>query len=397
MRSETPCSARRALRGRTAPIVLACAIAVAGFAAAATTAFTAQRAAASGSTSVLALEEQSLPPEDLASPAASPAALPAPSPAAAGAKSAPSAQTSPQANDGARAGGDGSGGDASGWTRVPNSGPGEAAVSGTAAGTGGAAAPAGHAPAEPAPEATPTDAPAPYDVGSIQPTPPVSDQPLTGLIASTKDQPAFNASLRATEDGRRALEASKLDDAMRELGRAVSIDPSDPYAYFYLGRAYMIKRDFPQALAFFGRSEVGVSGIPAWLGEVKSFEGACLEEQGKFPEAAAAYKQALDAAPGNLMARTGYGRLSSSVSDANAGNAPPPAPADGAALPAPEVNLAAPAPAEAAPLPPQSNEADPGDTPDSESGADARGSSDATSPPSAAVPENNAKPAPGSQ
>ncbi|HTQ23880.1 MAG TPA: hypothetical protein VMI09_04240, partial [Candidatus Binataceae bacterium] len=68
--------------------MLACAIAVAGFAAAATTAFTAQRAAASGSTSVLALEEQSLPPEDLASPAASPAALPAPSPAAAGAKSA---------------------------------------------------------------------------------------------------------------------------------------------------------------------------------------------------------------------------------------------------------------------------------------------------------------------
>jgi len=416
MRSETPCSARRALRGRTAPIVLACAIAVAGFAAAATTAFTAQRAAASGSTSVLALEEQSLPPEDLASPAASPAALPAPAPAGAGAKSAPSAQTSPQANDGARAGGDGSGGDASGWTRVPNSGPGEAAVSATASGTGGAAAtatpagagapavsagapaPAGQAPAEPAPEATPTDAPAPYDVGSIQPTPPVSDQPLTGLIASTKDQPAFNASLRATEDGRKALEASKLDDAMRELGRAVSIDPSDPYAYFYLGRAYMIKRDFPQALAFFGRSEVGLSGIPAWLGEVKSFEGACLEEQGKFPEAAAAYKQALDAAPGNLMARTGYGRLSSSVSDANAGNAPPPpAPADGAALPAPEVNLAAPAPAEAAPPPPQSNEADPGDIPDSESGADAGGSSDATSPPSAAAPENNAKPAPGNQ
>ena len=207
---------------------------------------------------------------------------------------------------------------------------------------------------EPAPEATPTEAPPPYDVGSVQPTAPVSDQPLTALIASTKDQPALNASLRFAEQGRKAIETSKLDDAIRDLGRAISIDPTDPYAYFYLGRAYMLKKDYPQALAFFGRAEVGVRAVPAWLGEVKSFEGACLEEQGKFPEAASAYKQALDAAPGNLMARTGYGRLSASLSDANAGSAPPPtAPIDGAALPAPQVNLAAPAPAEAAPPPAQ--------------------------------------------
>ncbi len=80
----------------------------------------------------------------------------------------------------------------------------------------------------------------------------------------------------------------------------------------------MMKKDYQQALAFFGRSEVGLRTVPAWLGEVKSFEGACLEEQGKFPAAAVAYKQALDAAPGNLMARTGYGRLSESLPDTNA-------------------------------------------------------------------------------
>jgi tetratricopeptide (TPR) repeat protein len=136
----------------------------------------------------------------------------------------------------------------------------------------------------------------------------------------------------------------------------------------------MIKKDYPQALAFFGRSEVGVRAVPAWLGEVKSFEGACLEEQGKFPEAAAAYKQALDVAPGNLMARTGYGRLSQSLSDANAGNAvPPPAPADGAALPAPEVNLAAPAPAEAAPLPAEPDQSDSSTDAGDDSDADSTG------------------------
>jgi len=340
----------------------------------------------------LALEEQSLPPEDLATPAASPAASPEAQPsappvgsqspggaegaAAAGSEAtpAPGAQASPFTDDEGAAEG-------AGWTRVPATAGGAPASGGAPDAAGGAAAtgaPAGTAGApvagEPVPEATPTEEPPPYDVGSVQPTAPVSDQPLTALIASTKDQPALNASLRFAEDGRKALETSKPDDAIRDLGRAISIDPTDPYAYFYLGRAYMMKKDCPQALAFFGRSEVGVRAVPAWLGEVKSFEGACLEEQGKFPEAAAAYKQALDVAPGNLMARTGYGRLSQSLSDANAGNAvPPPAPADGAALPAPEVNLAAPAPAEAAPLPAQPDQSDSSTDAGDDSGADSAG------------------------
>jgi hypothetical protein len=362
---------------------------------------------------VVALEEQSLPPEDLsspgASPAASPAALPAPpagsqSPGGAGGAAQGGAQASPQADD-EGAGGDRSGdgaGDGSGWTRVPAEAGGASASGASTHGSAGAvgvtgapAATAGApvAPGEPAPEATPSDAPPPYDVGSIQPTAPVSDQPLTGLIASTKDQPALNASLRFAEDGRKALETSKLDDAMRDLGRAISIDPTDPYAYFYLGRAYMLKKDYTQALAFFGRSEVGLRAVPAWLGEVKSFEGVCLEEQGKFPEAAAAYKQALDAAPGNLMARTGYGRLSESLSDANAGNAaPPPPPLDGAALPAPEVNLAPPAPAEAAPPAADSDRSDSG----ADSGDDAGDDSGAAST-GAAAGRNNGPGAQGNQ
>jgi len=338
----------------------------------------------------------------VASPAASPAALPAPpvgsqspggtgnaaqggvqAPVAPGATLAPAAQASPQGSsddEGAGGGSSGEGsGEGSGWTRVPAEAGGASASgsAGAAAATGAPAALAG-APivGEPSPGATPTEAPPPYEVGSVQATAPISDQPLTGLIASTKDEPALNASLRFAEQGRKALETSRLDDAIRELGRAISIDPTDPYAYFYLGRAYMLKKDYTQALAFFGRSEVGLRAVPAWLGEVKSFEGVCLEEQGKFPQAAAAYKQALDAAPGNLMARAGYGRLSQNLSDANAGNAaPPPPPVDGAALPAPEVNLARPAPAEAAPLPADSDRSDSGADADDGSGVDSTGAS----------------------
>ncbi|HVB79335.1 MAG TPA: tetratricopeptide repeat protein [Candidatus Binataceae bacterium] len=386
MRIE-PEFARIAVSGHAAPIVLACALVLAGLAspahatvapAAASTRTRAPHASGSAAFErdgdAVALEEQSLPPEDLASPTASPGASPAPpagSQSLGGAGEAGSvAQATPATGPASRPAAQAAPGgtDAGGWTRVP------AAASAASAATGGAPVQGAGAPpvaGEPAPEASPTEAPPPYDVGSVQPTAPVSDQPLTALIASTTDQPALNASLRVAERGRKALEASKPDDAIRELGRAISIDPTDPYAYFYLGRAYMMKKNYSQALAFFGRSEVGVRAVPAWLGEVKSFEGACLEEQGKFPEAAAAYKQALDVAPGNLMARTGYGRLSESLSDANAGNAsPPPPPAYGAALPAPEVNLAAPAPTEAAPLPAQPDPSDAGADSGDDSGAD---------------------------
>ncbi len=339
----------------------------------------------SGSGAAIAFEEQSLPPEDLASPGPSPGALSAPPagsqspggadnggpgakppPAAGAAAQPPRAATvaQPPSQGGQQGAPDDEG--TSGWTRAPAAagGVGTSAAPGTSdaagAGTGAPAEAAGApVPGEPSPEATPTETPPPYDVGSIQPTAPVSDRPLTVLIASTLDQPALNASLRFAEQGRRALEASKLEDANRDLGRAISIDPTDPYAYFYLGRTYMAKKDYTQALAFFGRSEVGLRAVPAWLGEVKSFEGVCLEEQGKIPEASAAYKQALDVTPGNLMARAGYGRLSASLPDANAGGAGAAPPSNqGALVPAPQVNLAAPPPTEAAPLAAQPNSSD---------------------------------------
>jgi hypothetical protein len=289
------------------------------------------------------LSEQDLPPAEMPSASATPAPGAVP-------ETAPGAVSSPEPDDSNDAN----------WTGAPagaaptnSAGPSANAPSEQGAQTPpqyppGTAGP-GAAPAHPgtassaqgAPQATPTEAPPPYDVGSVVPAPQVSDQPLTPLIKAAQSQPTLSASLRAAEQARQALGASRLDDAIRDLGYAVSIDPTDPYAYFYLGRAYMMKKDCPQALAFFGRSEVGLRTVPEWLGEAKSFEGACLEEQGKFAQAATDYKQALDLSPGNLRARAGYGRVSSSLSDANAATSPPPSANSGASLSEPTVDAGA--------------------------------------------------------
>lgn len=237
------------------------------------------------------------------------------------------------------------------WTRpLPGqSAPASPGVGGTpgatppqAAGPGQGAT-AGGAAASPQPGASPEAAEpetAPYELGTIRPIPQVSDVTLEPMIARASS-PTLAVSLELAEQGRIELAAGNPDEALRSLGRAVSVDPENAYAYFYIGRAYFAKRNYAQALVFLRRAELGLHSDPDWLAEAKSFEGATLEELGRIAEAAAAYKQALEVAPNNLMARTGFGRIgSATAASAQATPAqvvPPPPPAPGPEIPpAPE-------------------------------------------------------------
>jgi tetratricopeptide (TPR) repeat protein len=159
--------------------------------------------------------------------------------------------------------------------------------------------------------------------------------------------PARAASLRLTEQAREELADGAGDGALRDLGRAVSIDPGDPFEYYYLGRVYLARKNYTQALTFFQRSELGFAGRPDWLGETLTFEGACDEELGRTPDAAKAYQRAVAAAPDNLRARLGYGRLSPDLAPATGLDAAPPA--MGEAPAPPPVAAPGPPPAEAPP------------------------------------------------
>ena len=241
------------------------------------------------------LQEESIPAQDLAAP--SPDAATSPNAAAS-----PAADTSPDTNS-----------DSGEWTAVP----------------AGKAPPAGHTipvsnpipPPAQQPPVNPAEIAPAIDVGSIATTPEISDSSLAPLIASAPT-PARAASLRITEQQRVELERGHTDDAIRELAHAISIDPSNSYAYFYLGRAYIARKDYGQAQTFFRRAEIGVASNSAWLGETYAFEGVCLEQAGKSADAAAAYQKALAASPGNLTARVGVTRLSAFMPAAATASAP---------------------------------------------------------------------------
>jgi Tetratricopeptide repeat len=277
---------------------------------------------------VAELQEESIPAQDLAAP--SPGSQTSP-----GAAASPAADTNPDTNA-----------NPEDWKSVP---------AGQAPPTQSEPA-ADSVPAAPAAVATPAEIAPAIDAGSIATTPEISDSSLAPLIDSAPT-PARAASLRITEQQRIELERGHTDDAIRELAHAISIDPSNSYAYFYLGSAYVARKDYGQAETFFKRAEIGVASNSAWLGETYAFEGVCLEQAGKSAEAVAAYQKALAASPGNLTARVGVTRLSAFMPAAASAPAPAageldePAPAEADAPPPPAEPPAPPPPASAPPPP----------------------------------------------
>jgi len=271
---------------------------------------------------VNAFQEESIPAADLAQP----------SPAASSSASSPPTSLAPAAEANP---------DSGSWERVPTP-PAAPAAQASPAGFQAVSAPAAAVPAVPA---QPVEIPPAMDVGAVMPTPQISDSSLEPLI-NAAPTPARAASLRITEKQRVELEKGHVDDAVRELAHAISIDPSNSYAYFYLGRAYVARKGYAQALTFFKRAEIGLASNSAWLGEIYAFEGLALEQSGKSAEAEAAYQKALAATPGNLTARVGATRLA-----AFAPAPASPAPVADAAQTAPDAVEVPPPPVEAAPPP----------------------------------------------
>ena len=177
--------------------------------------------------------------------------------------------------------------------------------------------------AESQPGAQATSLPPALDASALTIGPELGNESLDPEITKAV-APAMAASLRLAESARKLMVDGQIDDALRQLARAVSLDPSDAFAYYYLGRAYFVRKDYMQALTFFRRAEIGFNGRRDWTAEALSYEGICDEELGKAPDAFQAYKRALAASPNNFHARVGYGRLASIASPVENMDTPPP-------------------------------------------------------------------------
>ncbi|KPJ76127.1 MAG: hypothetical protein AMJ54_12840 [Deltaproteobacteria bacterium SG8_13] len=78
-------------------------------------------------------------------------------------------------------------------------------------------------------------------------------------------RPQQAAARELTARGRRQLELLQPDAAIRDLERALSLDPGDGQTYYYLAEAWLMKIDARRADEFNRMAETLLKDDPAWL------------------------------------------------------------------------------------------------------------------------------------
>lgn len=172
----------------------------------------------------------------------------------------------------------------------------------------------GLTPGPQAPAPTPTPAtlaalppPAPASPGAGV-TSPEMESLLTHIGPSTP--PNVAAALRLIEDGRQQMQQGRYDRALDRFERALAIDPSNAYGYYFLAQLHFATKKYDQAVAFASRAVVlSARTDRVLLGRSYGLQGAAFEAVGRYPDARKAYQKAIEADPSNVAARLGMARL----------------------------------------------------------------------------------------
>jgi hypothetical protein len=123
--------------------------------------------------------------------------------------------------------------------------------------------------------------------------------------------PNVAAAMRLVEDGRQQMQQGRYDRALDRFERAVAIDPSNPYGYYFLAQLHFATKKYDQAVAFASRAVVlSARTDHVLLGRSYDLQGAAFEAVGRYPDARKAYEKAIEADPSNVAARLGMARLS---------------------------------------------------------------------------------------
>ncbi len=155
--------------------------------------------------------------------------------------------------------------------------------------------------AQPVAAGQPATAPAPAAPG---PAVPPSPTPPPGLVGRILSRPPFTSSRAEALAGRKALAEKKEADALARFSRQAALDPRDPAGPYNVG----------SALARAGRSEEALAALDAArrgpdrsVAADAAYEAGLVRyREGRYGEAAGAFRDALRLAPGAADAAYNY-------------------------------------------------------------------------------------------
>ena len=82
--------------------------------------------------------------------------------------------------------------------------------------------------------------------------------------------PARESSLRVVEEGKGYLIAGQSSEAARRFSTATRIDPTNGFAYYWLGRARVTEGDRPGAIGVLEKAESLLGPYPEWRAQARS-------------------------------------------------------------------------------------------------------------------------------
>ncbi len=131
--------------------------------------------------------------------------------------------------------------------------------------------------------------------------------PLPGAaLFSGRDLAAF----QFIEEGKESFDHENWEQAKEQFEHAISIAPSLPYAYYFLGRIAFARGDHKHALAWLQKAELLFPHTErAWLGETTSIKGIVYEDLSDYKQARLAYQRSLRFQPANLKVLSALARL----------------------------------------------------------------------------------------
>jgi hypothetical protein len=164
-------------------------------------------------------------------------------------------------------------------------------------------------------EVLPPNTPVPPALGSTSPEEggePASQPEPDSLLAMIQPTTAPNvaAATRLVEAARSELSAGHTDAAVEDLERAIAIDSSNAYAYYFLAEIHFTRGSYDQAVVFADKAALLSARLePSWASRSYCLQGRIYEASGRFADARASYAEAIEADEQNRTAWEGLVRL----------------------------------------------------------------------------------------
>lgn len=134
-------------------------------------------------------------------------------------------------------------------------------------------------------------------------------KPITNRTTDPSQTGQQEASLQLTDQGRQLLASGRWDEAGSVFQKAISLYPNNAYAYYYLGQARYLKKDYAQSLAPLRQAELYFSDDPVWRARIYALRGRIDEALLKPDDARRQYQKALSFDSRNPDAREGLDRI----------------------------------------------------------------------------------------